>query len=68
MTYENCTAFKGEEIMKTPKLEEMTLREKIGQTLIFNHSNLGKLENPKEYFRNNTIGSVWVCVQSKQNY
>lgn len=68
MTYENCTAFKGEEIMKTPKLEEMTLREKIGQTLIFNHSNLGKLENPKEYFRNNTIGSDWVCVQSKQNY
>ncbi len=54
--------------MKTPKLEEMTLREKIGQTLIFNHSNLGKLENPSEYFKNNVIGSDWVSVQPKETY
>ena len=54
--------------MPAPKLSELTLREKIGQTIIFHHAKLRDIENPREYFTNNPIGSVWVWNDPKEVY
>ncbi|MBE7020911.1 MAG: hypothetical protein E7411_05735 [Ruminococcaceae bacterium] len=54
--------------MAIPKLSELTLREKIGQTCIFHHQDLMKLDNPKEYFKNNPIGADWVSTEPKEVY
>ena len=54
--------------MKIPDIRELTLREKIGQTIIFNNAKLQQIENPKEYFTNNPIGSTWILTEGKENY
>ena len=54
--------------MKVPKLEEMTLREKIGQTAIFRHSLVKNITNLKEYFSNNTVGFIWPLTHDRSLY
>lgn len=54
--------------MKTPKIENMTLREKIGQTVIFYHMLLEKLDKPGEYFNNNVVGATWPMGHPKEVY
>ncbi len=54
--------------MKKPELKELTLREKIGQTVIFHLNNLKKIENQREYFKNNPVGSFWVSSETKEVY
>ena len=54
--------------MRTPKIEEMTLREKIGQTVIFRHMLLGEIENPKDYFSKNVVGATWPMGHPKEVY
>ena len=54
--------------MEVPKLEEMSLREKIGQTVIFRHSLLSKILNIKEYFSNNVVGFTWPMGHDKSVY
>ena len=57
--------------MRKPKLEEMTLREKIGQTVCFRHLLLEEfetMEQLREYFANNPIGSTWSMGHPKETY
>lgn len=54
--------------MKVPKVEELSLREKIGQTAIFRHSLLKNISNVEEYFSNNVIGFTWPMNHSKSVY
>lgn len=54
--------------MKRPKLEEMTLREKIGQTVIFRHSLLEKIEDIPGYFTENPIGANWTQGLPREAY
>lgn len=54
--------------MAIPKIETLTLREKIGQTMIFQLQRLKDLENPKKYFTENPIGGVWVSTELKEVY
>lgn len=41
------------------RVEDLTLREKIGQTCIFRRSLIRDIKNVEEYFRNNPVGSLW---------
>ncbi len=52
--------------MKIPKLEELTLREKIGQTMILQLKRLKELENPRQYFTDNPIGGIWESTEAKE--
>lgn len=56
--------------MKKPSLEQLTLREKIGQTVVFRHMLYGdiKPEDFGEYFRNNTVGFTWPMAHPKDCY
>ena len=45
--------------MKMPQLEELTLREKIGQTAMVQAPHLMALENAAEFLKDNPIGNVW---------
>ena len=56
--------------MKKPSLEQLTLREKIGQTVVFRHMLYGdiKPEDFREYFKNNTIGFTWPMGHPKEVY
>ena len=54
--------------MKIPKLEEMTLREKIGQTIVFNHAIIGGTRNVKTYFTENPIGAFWTMTHNHDYY
>ncbi len=56
--------------MKKPILEQMTLREKIGQTVVFRHMLYCdiKPEDFGEYFRNNTVGFTWPMAHPKDCY
>lgn len=57
--------------MKKPQLSELTLREKIGQTVIFRHMLLEKfstMEEIAEYHKNNTIGTTWTMEHPKEVY
>lgn len=48
--------------MRKPKLQELTLREKIGQTVVFRHILLGNfktVEEIKDYFSKNPVGATW---------
>lgn len=57
--------------MKKPKLSELTLREKIGQTAVFRHSLLEKfntIEEIEAYHKNNVYGSTWTMEHTKDVY
>lgn len=53
--------------MARPKLEELTLREKIGQTALVQAPHLMALENAAEFLKENPIGNVWhTCNHSME--
>lgn len=57
--------------MRKPKLEEMSLREKIGQTVCFRHLNLEKfqtLQELKEHFASCAYGSTWPMGHPNEVY
>lgn len=54
--------------MKTPRIEEMTLRKKIGQTVIFRHMLLGEITDLKDYFSKNVVGATWPMDHPKTVY
>lgn len=57
--------------MKKRKLEELTLREKIGQTAVFRHMLLDEFDNieeVKKYFSNNVYGATWPMNHPKEVY
>ncbi len=41
------------------RVEDLTLREKIGQTVIFRRSLIEKIDNVEAYFTQNPIGCLW---------
>lgn len=45
--------------MKKPKLSELTLREKIGQTALMESALLMNVENLEDYLLQNPIGNAW---------
>lgn len=50
------------------RLEDLTLREKIGQTAIFYHKMLENIPDPEAYFTNNPVGCSWPMGHSKEIY
>lgn len=56
--------------MKKPILEEMTLREKIGQTVVFRHMLYCdiKPEDFAQYFKDNVVGFTWPMSHPKESY
>ncbi len=44
-----------------PKLSELTLREKIGQTAVVQIADFINHENIEEYLKDNPIGNIWNC-------
>ena len=42
--------------MAVPKMEELTLREKIGQTVVFRHTLLQDITDVEAYFSENPVG------------
>ena len=54
--------------MDIPRVEDLTLREKIGQTMIFSSSRLRLLEDVEKYFAENPAGSLWAISRIKENY
>ncbi len=51
-----------------PKLSELTLREKIGQTYIMREFTYKYTGDYKEYFKNNPIGCTWTCGETRQDF
>ena len=47
-------------INKKPELEELTLREKIGQTAVMQMSWFMNRKDLKEYLKENPMGNVWL--------
>ena len=54
--------------MKKPLLSEMTLREKIGQTVIMRPSVMAEVEDINEYIRQNPYGGMWTCGHIKMDF
>lgn len=46
---------------KKPKLSELTLREKIGQTAVMQLADFINHDNIEEYLKDNPIGNIWNC-------
>lgn len=44
-----------------PKLSELTLREKIGQTAVMQLADFINHDNIEEYLKDNPIGNIWNC-------
>lgn len=52
--------------MKAPRVEDLTLREKIGQTCVFTRSimpQIGDAEAVRAYFEKNPIGALWFSAR-----
>ena len=49
-------------------IRELTLREKIGQTVIFRHDLLQFIKDPDAYFANNPVGASWVMGHDRSIY
>ncbi len=49
-----------ERFTRKPNVSELTLREKIGQTVAFHEELMGQIEDHKTYFENNPYGTLWV--------
>jgi beta-N-acetylhexosaminidase len=54
--------------MKKPKLSELTLREKIGQTTICGGKLYLRFDDYKEYFKNNNLGVLWSCFEQREDF
>ena len=54
--------------MKKPKLSELTLREKIGQTMIRGGKAYLKHDDYKEYYKNNNLGVLWSCFENREDF
>ena len=57
--------------MKKRNINELTLREKIGQTAVFRHMLLDEfdtIEQVEEYFSNNVYGATWPMNHPKEVY
>lgn len=51
------------------RVEDLTLREKIGQTVIFHqYENWSKIDDPESYFTQNPIGAMWTLSSPKEIY
>lgn len=51
-----------------PNISDLTLREKIGQTLVFRHNLLLQIPDPEAYFAANPIGATWAMGHSARTY
>lgn len=51
-----------------PGLEDLTLREKIGQTCIMSEYKYKYTDDYKKYFTENPIGSTWSCGETREDY
>ena len=51
-----------------PRLEDLTLREKIGQTAIFRFDTLREIDDFKKYFKENPVGASWSMVNRPDIY
>ncbi len=51
-----------------PRLEDLTLREKIGQTCVFRFDELEKVDDFEEFFKNNPVGATWVFMNREKLY
>ena len=51
-----------------PRIEDLTLREKIGQTCTIREYTYKDTGDYKKYFAENPIGSTWRCGASRQTY
>lgn len=54
--------------MKKPKLSELTLREKIGQTWIGAGKGYLKHEDYKKYYKENNLGVFWSCFEKREDF
>lgn len=54
--------------MRKPEISELTLREKVGQTVVFRHSLIREMTDPDKYFAENPIGAVWQMSLPKEDY
>ncbi len=54
--------------MKKPKLSDLTLREKIGQTYIMREFTYKHTGDYKKYFKENPIGCTWTCGETRQDF
>ena len=54
--------------MKKPKLSEMTLREKIGQTYIMREYTYKYTDDYKKYFEENPVGCLWSCGETRDDF
>ena len=54
--------------MKKPLLSELTLREKIGQTVVMRPSVMAEVTDINEYFRKNPYGGMWTCGHIKMDF
>ncbi len=52
--------------MEIPKLQDLTLREKIGQTMILSSTKLTQMEDIEAYFAANPVGALWASGGSKK--
>ncbi len=49
-------------------LKKMTLREKIGQTAIFRHHIIEKIDDYDKYFEENPVGFTWLMQHPREIY
>jgi len=54
--------------MAVPKMEELTLREKIGQTVVLRHTHLREITDIEAYFSENPVGFMWLMGLPKEVY
>ena len=54
--------------MKKPKLSELTLREKIGQTYIMREYTYKFTADYKKYFEENPVGCLWSCGETRNDF
>ncbi|MBP3579807.1 MAG: hypothetical protein J6K12_01025 [Clostridia bacterium] len=54
--------------MKKPLLSEMTLREKIGQTVVMRPSVMAQVEDIEAFFKENPYGGMWTCGHIKMDF
>lgn len=50
------------------RIEDLTLREKIGQTAIFRFDTLREIDDFKKYFKENPVGASWSMVNRPDIY
>ena len=54
--------------MKKPLLSELTLREKIGQTVVLSPRVMAEVTEIDEYFKKNPYGGMWTAGHIKMDF